>query len=276
MKHINEEIISSIIERSLNDNLIQKYKNHINKCDNCFIMYSSIKSGYNEMNNTQLEQPSNSLYEKVNKEIKIEEIDKTFKLIDYFIPNNENFSQFASMAATAACLVFIIYSAFSTTTLSSSKQSEEIYNNIAEIEQISEEGLAPPKIFSESYQFAQRAKTEKWNMDKRMERVSDLATPVDYPSTRGVKPLSNNRIQILDMNIKKIFKYCSKCDLKSIELEITEHLEKLGIKNYVFIGSERFISHINIPDIRYKLSPESGSEFNIESDTLKIEFIILP
>ena len=48
MKHLNIEIIAAILDSKIQKKELKKYKNHIDKCDDCMIMYSSIKSNLNE------------------------------------------------------------------------------------------------------------------------------------------------------------------------------------------------------------------------------------
>ena len=69
MKHLNTEIIAAILNNKVDSKELENYKSHINECDDCFILYSSINSSTNDMNKRPSLELPNSIISFLEKKI---------------------------------------------------------------------------------------------------------------------------------------------------------------------------------------------------------------
>lgn len=71
MKHIEKDILFSLIEESLDADLRQKAEKHLDDCDSCFSMYANLKSSYTEIKSAKLKSAPADLIERTEVELGI-------------------------------------------------------------------------------------------------------------------------------------------------------------------------------------------------------------
>ena len=69
MKHIEENILFSLIDESIEDSKREAHETHIAECDACFSNYSSLKSSYMELTSEELDPVPSELYDRVEAEL---------------------------------------------------------------------------------------------------------------------------------------------------------------------------------------------------------------
>ena len=135
MKHLNTETIAAILDNKVNEKKLNLYKEHINNCDDCLMLYVGIKSSINEMNERENIDVPEELYLETEKKIFPE------KNISISTINTKNiFNSYLIGSLSAAASLFLIFY------LGVMQQTDEI--SISEEKNIIEKQEQEPNFFA--------------------------------------------------------------------------------------------------------------------------------
>ena len=107
MKHLNTELIAAILDKKIDKDELVLYQKHINECEDCLVLYSSIKSNINNMKNREEVKVPKKLF--LDTQSKLLKEDSVVKKIDLNASKNIFNNNFFMSLSIAACFAFIFY-----------------------------------------------------------------------------------------------------------------------------------------------------------------------